>query len=90
MNCFTLNGAQVIWKPTDIQYTDEPYIKEILQYTDPLSVCKAPSSRRCNMCMMCALSPYLYLGHDFMQTDVKRYWASLFDSDRKLQVACLV
>ena len=46
-----------------IENSDEPYAKEILQYTDPY-VCKAANIAPLQY-VYDILSPYLYLGHEF-------------------------
>ena len=65
MNCFLSSLGMVPQVIQTNRYTeaDEPYAKEILQYTDPY-VCKAANIAPLQY-VYDVLSPYLYLGHEF-------------------------
>ena len=64
---------------------DEPYAKEILQYTDPY-VCKAANIAPLQY-VYDVLSPYLYLGHEFGNRLRQKGMPLLTVTE---QVACLV
>ena len=81
MNCFLSSLGMVPQVIQTNRYTeaDEPYAKEILQYTDPY-VCKAANIAPLQY-VYDVLSPYLYLGHEFGNR-LRQKGIAIVDSDR--------
>lgn len=81
LNCFLSSLGMVPQVIQTNRYTesDEPYVKEMLQYTDPY-VCKAANIAPLQY-VYDVLSPYLYLGHEFANR-LRQKGIAIVHSDR--------